>query len=273
MNVSQWIHRFEKNATNRPEPDWKAPVELRGKALRKLCKSLQQFQLGDGGGPASLIGWNRESYLKDEPEMKQLIDLWFNEEKEHSRLLGAALHRFHVSQISGHWSFSLFCGMRRFLGVRFELQALLLTEIVSHVYYKMLHHHVGDPAVRGMCALIIRDESGHIAFHRARLAGETGADGRQPVLDRAWLFRLRGLMAGTVLWINHRGALRELGASDAEFYQGIWKGMNRFIHGLRRELPRRQAVNRTTHLPDRRPAPVCSRFSSVQSHGGGSLDG
>jgi len=273
MNANKWIRRFEKNATNRREPDWGAPVELQGSALRKLCKSLQQFQLGDGGGPASLIGWNREDYLSGEPQMRQLIDLWFNEEKEHSRLLGAALKRFEVPQINGHWSFSLFCGMRRFLGVRFELEALLLTEIVSHVYYKMLHHHVGDPAVRGMCALIIRDESGHIAFHRARLAGEIGGDGRQAVLGRAWLFRLRGLMAGTVLWVNHRGALRELGAGDAEFYQGIWKGMNRFINGLRREDPRRQALSQTTHPPDRMPVSECSQFSSVLSHGGGSLDG
>lgn len=40
--------------------------------------------------------------------------------------------------------------MRRFLGVSFELQALLGTEIVSHGYYKMLRKHSGDPALSKM---------------------------------------------------------------------------------------------------------------------------
>jgi hypothetical protein len=210
---------------------------------------LQQFQLGDGGGPASLIGWNRTTYLAADPDMEKLIGLWFNEEKEHSRLLGLALRRLEAPEIAGHWSFSLFCGVRKILGVRFELQALLLTEIVSHVYYKMLHRHVDDPAIRRMCALIIRDESGHIAFHRARLASEYRRNGTTSELRWPWLFRLRGLMAGTVLWVNHRGALRAFGARDSDFYRGIWKGMGRFLDGLQRDLPRERSSGTNSQPP------------------------
>src|SRR5690606_41909446 len=103
--------------------------------------------------------------------------------------------------------------------------------------YKMLREHIDDAAVKGMCALIIRDEAGHIAFHRARLA----AEGRR--YGRCWelAFRLRGLAAGTVLWVNHRGALRAAGATDAAFYRGLRRGMDGFIRGLRGDLERVRA--------------------------------
>ncbi len=249
MNIDPWIARFARNQTRRPEPDWHAPITLRGPALHKLTRSLQQFQLGDGGGPAHLIAWNRRSLLASDDGMRTLIDCWFREEKEHSRLLGAALERFGVPPIRSHWSFSLFCGVRRWLGVNFELQALLLTEIVSHVYYKMLHRQVDDVAVRGMCALIIRDEAGHIAFHRARLAAEAGRTGA--TYGRLWeaSFRLRGLAAGTVLWISHGSALRANGARNATFYRGIWKGMSRFVVGLRGDLAKEPAAGSACARP------------------------
>lgn len=241
MKVSYWIEHFRRNALDRPEPDWQAPPVLEGRALAKVIRSLQQFQLGDGGGPAYLVAWNRDRLLQTDPDFKALVDLWFREEKEHSRLLGDALRRFGAPEIAAHWSFSLFCGVRKIAGVNFELYALLLTEIVSHVYYKMLHRHGKDAALRGMCALIIRDEAGHIAFHRARLASEGGRGGRR--YGRVWeaIFRLRGLAAGTVLWINHRGALRALGGGDREFYGAIWSGMSGFIRGLRGDMVRLRA--------------------------------
>lgn len=236
MNIKQWIKHFERNQLNRVEPNWQAPITIGGKALKKLKRSLQQFQLGDGGGPAYLIAWNRDGVLACDPGMKTLVDLWFAEEKEHSRLLGGALKRFDVEQIDTHWSFELFCGLRKYLGVRFELSALLLTEIVSHGYYKMLRRYCGDEAVRGMCQLIIRDETGHIAFHRSRLAAGAARMGREP--DYFWevMFRARGLLAGSVLWINHRSALLALGATDVEFYRLIWKDMGIFLKRLHVDL-------------------------------------
>jgi hypothetical protein len=240
MNYQKWVKHFEKNSLQRPEPDWGAPLAFQGRTLHKLRRSIQQFQLGDGGGPAYLIAWDRNRYLSD-PEVKRVIDLWFNEEKEHSRLLGSLLQRLGAEKIESHWSFSLFCGVRKFLGVRFELQALLGTEIVSNVYYKMLRKHGDDAALKGMCDLIIRDETGHIAFHRSRLADAGAAN-----YGAGWsvLFRLRALLAGTVLWVNHRGALVALGGSDAGFYRWVWRDTAAFINRLRREACRSGSVRR-----------------------------
>lgn len=256
MNYQKWVRHFEKNGSHRPEPDWDAPMELDGTVLKKLTRSIQQFQLGDGGGPAYLIAWNREKYLSD-PATKRVVDLWFKEEREHSRLLGDMLKRLGGESIESHWSFSLFCGVRKFLGVQFELHALLGTEIVSNVYYKMLRKHGGDPALRAMCDLIIRDETGHIAFHRARLADEAEAAGRP--YGRAWagMFRLRALMAGTVLWMNHRGALLALGGTDIGFYRWIWRDAGAFVNGLRREAAWSRNLRRMSRRISARIGGVC----------------
>jgi hypothetical protein len=235
-SLQKWVRHFERNKENRQEPDWDASLEMTGRPLGLLRKSIQQFQLGDGGGPAYLIAWNRQRYLAD-PGVKRLVDLWFKEEREHSRLLGDMLRRLDGQEIQGHWSFSLFCTVRKLLGFRFELYALLCTEIVSHVYYKMLRKHGRDIALQQMCGLIIRDETGHIAFHRSRLAEEAAGQGNHRRYGKAWecFFRLRAVAAGTVLWVNHRGALRAMGATDAEFYRWIWRDVSAFVRGLRRD--------------------------------------
>lgn len=141
----------------------------------------------------------------------------------------------HKTLIEGHWSFTAFCLTRKWLGVRFELTVLLLTEIVSTVYYRLLRKHGKDPALRSMCRLILRDEIGHVAFHRDRLA-RAGKLGWKSY-GRCWevVFRALGLTAATVLWVNHAGGLKALGASTPEFYREIWLGLSHFIRRLRRE--------------------------------------
>lgn len=234
--LERWIAHFARNRENRPEPAWDVPMTLPAAVVAPLVRSLEQFQLGDGGGPAYLIARDREAFLTGGAGMRTLVDLWFAEEREHSRLLGAAVARFGGQCIQGHWSFAAFCMARRWFGVRFELTVLLLTEIASTVYYRLLRRHGDDPALRAMCGLILRDESGHVAFHRHRLA-RAGRAG-QLFFGRwwEWRFRLLGLGAATMLWVNHAPGLCAVGASRAEFYREMWRELGRFIRQLRREM-------------------------------------
>src|SRR5271170_3519258 len=215
MNYAKWIEHFTRNKQNRPEPDWSAPANVSPVMLAPMLKSVEQFRLGDGGGPASLIAFDRENFRSRTDEMRQIVDLWFAEEAEHARLLGCAVRRFGGRIITSHWSFTAFCLCRRVLGVRFELQVLLLTELVSTAYYRLLRNHSPDGALTAMCELILRDEAGHVAFHRDRLV-DTGclAGGLQGALWQAqfWLF---GYAAATMLWVNHRPGLTAIGGSGA----------------------------------------------------------
>jgi hypothetical protein len=236
MNYSKWIAHFERNRCNRAEPDWSAPVSVSPKVLAALLPSLEQFQLGDGGGPACLIAFNAERFRGRTTETRTLVDLWFAEEREHARLLGCAVDRLGGHRIASHWSFTAFCLCRRALGVRFELQILLLTELVSTAYYRVLRRHSPDAPLAEMCALILRDEAGHVAFHRDRLASK----GRSPLgLGGAWWqaqFWVCGHTAATVLWTSHGACLNAIGGSRAEYFQEVRCELRRFILSLCRAV-------------------------------------
>jgi hypothetical protein len=246
LAVDRWLAHFRRNRANRPEPDWGAPVTLPAAAVRPLVRSLEQFQLGDGGGPAYLIAHDRERFLAEHDGTRELVNLWFAEEREHARLLGGAVERFGGRRPDGHWSFTAFCWSRRWFGVRFELTVLLLTEVVSTVYYRLLGRHGADPALRAVCRLIGRDEAGHVAFHRDRLARAARAG--QARYGWWWeaRFRLLGLCAATMLWVNHAPGLWALGATGPEFYREVWREMSRFVRRLRRASEKAEGLRQPT---------------------------
>jgi hypothetical protein len=248
FDYARWISHFERNRQNRPEPDWSMPIPILPADMPSLLSSLAQFQLGDGGGPASLIARDAECFRGSTPEMRQLVDLWFAEEREHSRLLGCAVDALGGKRIASHWTFTAFCQARRVFGVRFELQVLLLTEITSTAYYRLLQRHCGIPALESMCSLVLRDEGGHVAFHRDRLASA----GRSPAGFFGWCWALQfclcGYAAGTMLWANHAPALKSLGASTKEFYAEVTRELQRFLRLL--ALQERRARSRRHEKAD-----------------------
>jgi hypothetical protein len=243
FSAIRWLNHFTANQSNRPLPAWDAPITLAPALIPVLVHSLEQFQLGDGGGPADLIAFNAQQFRSTGDQTDRLVDLWFLEEEEHARLLQGLLDRFGGTPIQSHWSFSLFCSVRRWGGVRFELTALLLTEIASTIYYRLLLRYGRDPALRDVCRLILRDEAGHVAFHRDRMAHAPAAEWRY---GRIWetVFRGLGLAAATMLWVNHAPALTALGATTRDFYQRVWRELGVFIAHLRRDATA-NAITRT----------------------------
>jgi hypothetical protein len=234
MNYARWIGYFERNRSHRREPDWAAPVTVAPRALAPLLKSLEQFRLGDGGGPASLIAHEAERFRGRSKEMRTIVDYWFAEEAEHARLLGRAVQRFGGRFIRSHWSFTAFCFCRRALGVRFELQVLLLTELVSTAYYRLIRNHSPDAALTAVCELILRDEAGHVAFHRDRLIDAERPGGGPGSLWWQAQFVVFGYAAATMLWVNHRPGLTAIGGSAAEYYAEVGRQLQRFLFSLRR---------------------------------------
>lgn len=237
MDLPKWIEHFHQNARNRPVPDWSAPLEVPAEAHDLLTQSLREFQLGDGGGPASLIAFNADRFREGSDGLKRIHDLWFAEEAEHSRLLLGALKRLGGTPIKGHWSFTLFCLFRRWLGVSFELQILTLTELSSTSYYALLRRHCRDRALRDVWSLILRDEAGHVRFHNDRLAALGRS--RSGWVGRWWSaqFWLCGFTAATVLWSSHGRCLRALGATRAEFYRSVRRQIAAFLGRLDRKKP------------------------------------
>jgi len=229
MNYAHWIAHFRANRANRPEPDWEAPPTLGEEQRCALALSLAEYQLGDGGGPCRLIARDAENFRATAEEIRTVVDLWFDEEREHSRLLGGAVRRLGGEFVTSTFAFRAFNACRRACGVQFEMLVLLIVEIVSTVYYRVIRRHCGDAPIMAMCRLILRDEVGHIQFHRDRLASR-----HLRGVGRIWVWHFYGLglACAAFLWMGHGRWLRAIGVCREEFFHHVRAGLRKFVEGL-----------------------------------------
>ncbi len=122
MNLAKWIHHFgTTNRLDRPEPEWNLPLVLDEKKRNALVATLAQYQLGDGGGPVASSRAMRRRLRASDDEVRKVVDLWFAEEAEHSRLLGGAVQRLGGTFVDDSFAFRLFNQCRRAFGAQFEM--------------------------------------------------------------------------------------------------------------------------------------------------------
>lgn len=180
---------------------------------------MSHFQLGESGEGKYLLQQAREQ-APDDHAYAAALGLFIDEEKEHARLLEALVNRYGGATISRHWTHALFRLARRTFGLNFEIQVLVIAELVGTAYYRSLHRRARDPVLEHVCALLLRDESRHIKFH---------IDWLREVHSR-WLLAERGLwslqfqslftVAANVAWFDHRAALKSTGGTKREFFRG-----------------------------------------------------
>jgi hypothetical protein len=261
MNYKHWIAHFETNRLNRPEPEWDAPFTMPEKKRRLLARSLSEYQLGDGGGECRLVAADAESFRGSAEDVRDVVDLWFAEEREHSRLLAGAVRRVGGAFVTTTPAFELFYAIRRRLGVQFEMLVLLIVEIVSTAYYRVIRRHVDDEPIAQMCKLILRDEARHIDFHRDRLAARypCGVGGW-----RALHFRLLGHACAWFLWLGHGRALRALGGTRAELFHHVRGGLANFLSELA-SLTTRVSAEEPSVVSTKSPCPIATMDRVSQS--------
>ncbi|HEY2574150.1 MAG TPA: hypothetical protein VGH65_08775, partial [Verrucomicrobiaceae bacterium] len=120
------------------------------------------------------------------------------------------------SLVVRHWTHTLFRALRRALGVGFEIQVLVIAELIGTAYYRRLGARTGDAVLQQTCEIILRDEAQHIAFHAERFATDHAA--WLPVERALWLAQFQSIFLGAleVAWVDHRPALRALGIERPE---------------------------------------------------------
>jgi hypothetical protein len=231
MNSRQWLNYYQNNRTNRPEPKWNVPSPLDPRAQRALARSLSHFQLGETGEGKFLL----RQACRQAPEdaaYHEALQLFVAEEGEHARLLERLVRRFDGAIIHRHWTHALFRLTRRALGFRFEIQLLVIAELVGTAYYRLLHARTRDYVLEDVCALLLKDEAQHIDFH-ADWLGDFQA--RLLPLERAaWSAQFQTLftVAALVAWVDHRACLSMLGARRHEFFGAARRECIRFLRQL-----------------------------------------
>lgn len=204
-----WLEHFERNRRNRPEPDWHRPTPFPAPVAARLARSLAHFQLGESGDGTTLLTEARRTWA-DDPDYVAALVLFVAEEQEHARLLTEQVIRFGGTLVTRHWTHGWFRRVRRALGVRFEIQTLLVAEIIGTAYYRLLRS-TGDTVLREMCELMLRDEAPHLRFHADRIVIEQLP--WSPLARALWTAQFRCLhrAAVTAAWVDHRPALRAVG--------------------------------------------------------------
>jgi hypothetical protein len=242
MNSQHWLSYYQQNRNDRPEPKWNVASPLDPAIQRVLARSLSHFQLGETGGGTFLL--NRAcKQVSDDPTYLDALQFFIAEEGEHARLLERLVLRFGGAIIHRHWTHALFRLVRHGLGFRFEIQVLLIAELVGTAYYRLIKARTADSVLDDTCALLLRDEGQHVEFHAQWLG--TMLSRLLPLEAGAWRTQFQALfcLATTVAWIDHREALIASGANRTEFFRQARLECIRFLHAL--ELNTDQQISLT----------------------------
>jgi hypothetical protein len=218
MNSTEWLNYYRQNSRNRTEPQWHLPCRLALSRQRALAHSLSHFQLGESGdGNFLLLSAARE--VPHDAAYHEALKLFIAEEQEHARLLGHLVHRFGGQKIRRHWTHSLFRFVRRALGLNFELQVLVIAELVGTAYYRLLRARSHDLVLQQVCDQILRDETGHVYFHADWLG--TSQLCFLPLEREPWRARFKILfaLAARIAWLDHRYCLESLGVNRRAFFR------------------------------------------------------
>ena len=230
-NSLQWLHYYQNNKLNRPEPKWNLPSPLDRKTQRLLARSLSHFQLGESGEGSFLFA-QAKAQISDNAAYHEALKLFIAEEKEHARLLERLVNRFGGSTIRHHWTHAIFRLARCALGFKFEIQVLVIAELVGTAYYRMLHRQTRDPVLEDACSLILQDEARHIDFHADWLGD---FQSRLLPIERAgWTLQFQILFAAAaqVAWVDHRQCLGAVGTNRGEFFRAAKRECIRFLTQL-----------------------------------------
>jgi hypothetical protein len=217
------------------------PSALDSKMRGALAHSLSHFQLGETGGGTFLITQVRTQLPEDVAD-HQALELFIAEENEHARLLERLVTRFGGKTIRRHWTHTLFRLVRHALGFKFEIQLLVIAELVGTAYYRLLRLRTRDSVLDEACDLILQDEAKHVAFH----ADWFGAFQSQllPVERAAWnlQFQLLFSAAAQIAWIDHKACLMLAGANRREFFRAARLECIRFLQRLDENVAKNEGI-------------------------------
>lgn len=234
MNTHIWTQYFLANRNRFEEP----PLPPGGTTLPDvvrvpLARSLAIFQLGESGGGTRLMRYVRQVVSeKSLHGYEQSVRLFIEEEQYHSRLLDKLVNHLGGVCLQKQWTNSIFRWLRNHFGVEFNIQVLLVAELIAEAYIGAIYRHCQDSAVRICCRKILADEMRHLAFHgeflRERLE-------KKPAWWRAlWRaqFRIFNLATCAVVAWDHRDCIRAIGMKPFVFVRMAARTGTRFLRRL-----------------------------------------
>lgn len=239
MNTTIWTNHFLANRDRYTEPPMPADGCTLPDAVRlPLRASLAIFQLGESGGGTRLMRYVRRVVCREKLRGYEVaVGLFVEEEQYHARLLAKLVAHLGGTCLQKQWSNSVFRWLRNHFGVEFNIQILLIAELIAEVYFGLLYRKSGDAVVRAVCHKLLADEMKHIAFHteflRERLAGMPSW---WRLLWRTQFWCCHRITACVVAW-DHRTCFRAVQARPASVARMAFKTGDRFLRRLANSQP------------------------------------
>ncbi len=211
-----WTSYFEKNRAQRRVIPWERGVDVDKPVRDPLVHSLQRFQIGESGEGRHM---KRGAARTGDADYAQAVELFIAEEQAHAAWMAKALQLMGADLLKRHWTDLIFVGVRRMMGLTFEVLVLLAAEVVGGRFFRVVHRGVADPVIRTMLAQMISDEDGHVAFQAYHLR-KVAASLPAPLLAAmrcAWWGAYHA--AFFVVAYDHRMLFRALCVSPREFME------------------------------------------------------
>lgn len=163
---------------------------------------------------------------------EEAMGLFIAEEQCHARILATLVQHLGGQCLQKQWSNSVFRWLRNHFGVEFNIQILLIAELIAQVYFGLLYRKCRDTAVRAVAHRLLQDEMRHIAFHTEFLRERLEA---MPVwwcvLWRTQIWCCHRITSCVVAW-DHRKCFAPLGTSPQEVTRMAFKTGGRFLRRL-----------------------------------------
>jgi hypothetical protein len=192
-STQRWIEHFELNRRRQPAQLWALGAKLTDAQRIIVIDSIKQFQLGESGEGRHL---KKCAFVHAEQtgdsDYPNAVNLFIAEEQRHSSLLGRYLDLAGESRITKSKVDGIFRWLRHLMGLELSLIVLSTAEVVATVYYRALRDATECELLQSICRRILRDEAGHLAFHRDRF------------LTLRWK---RSLVTRSILRLIHHGLL------------------------------------------------------------------
>ena len=236
MNTHLWTEHFRANLRSFTEPSLPpGGCPLPDQIRRPLVRSLGIFQLGESGGGTRLMRYVRQVVNGERLRgYEDAVGFFIAEEQYHSDLLGRVVDYLGGERLQKQWSNSIFRWLRNHFGVEFNIQILLIAELIAEAYFGLFYRRCTDATLRACCHKILSDEMRHIDFH-AEFLRERFEE--KPAMWRTlWRaqFRVFNLAACALVAWDHRGCFRALGLSPWSFARMAAKTGSRFLRRLER---------------------------------------
>ena len=168
-STQRWIEHFHLNRRRQPAQPWTLGEKLTDAERAIVIDSIKQFQLGESGEGRHIKKCARNHAERaDEPDYPEAVNLFIAEEQGHSALLGKYLDLAGEARLTKSKVDGIFRWLRHLMGLELSLIVLSTAEVVATVYYRALRDATGCELLQSICRRILRDEAGHLAFHRDR---------------------------------------------------------------------------------------------------------